>query len=96
MKITTGKLILELNEVLVMVEELAKMLKEDRDYLIESLNAVVDDARPRYERQRKGVKNDIENLDSLVTRAEALLALDKWSEPERLTLWMMENLGKKK
>ena len=62
----------QLAESRSMVVELAAMLKDKRDYLIEALNAASDDARPRYERLRQLIRNDVTDLDALVAKAEAL------------------------
>jgi hypothetical protein len=50
--------------------EMLEMLKECRDYLVESLNNVMDDGRPRYERQRQLIRDDMAKLDALIARAE--------------------------
>jgi hypothetical protein len=55
----------------IVIEQTA-LLEEFRDYLTEALNAIGEEPRPRYERQRQLIKDDIAKLDAMVTRAKAL------------------------
>ena len=51
-----------------LADELAAKLYDCRDYLTEALNSVLDDGRPRYERQRELIRKDIESLDVLIAK----------------------------
>ena len=47
-----------------------ELLKLSHDYMAESLDNVVDDARPRYERQRNLIRGDMEAVLSFLAEIE--------------------------
>jgi DnaJ-class molecular chaperone len=55
-----------------LADRLGEALKLAPDYLLEALNSVLDDARPRYERQREIIRGDIEAITKTLTEWKTL------------------------